>query len=151
MQPLSRRAKLLLPLSFEIRKQPSAAKDKPPARMSRPALRLPSAKARWSVRQGQHSIRQMFSYIFKDEHHYENAFVAKLVPLPTGPGQTLALQGVWEGDGLLTAEYLYAGAMDDYLRHRSRAPGINLVMALFCGGLAVVLAAIGVVLRFVSG
>lgn len=34
------------------------------------------------------SIRHMFSYIFKDKHHYENAFVAKLIPLPIGPGQT---------------------------------------------------------------
>lgn len=33
------------------------------------------------------SIRQMFSYIFKDQHHYDNAFVAKLIPLPIGPGQ----------------------------------------------------------------
>lgn len=37
------------------------------------------------------SIRQMFSYIFKDQHHYDNAFVAKLIPLPIGPGQRLAL------------------------------------------------------------
>ncbi|MFK7788765.1 MAG: MBL fold metallo-hydrolase [Phycisphaeraceae bacterium] len=32
-------------------------------------------------------IKQMFSYIFKDKHHYDNAFVAKLIPLPIGPGQ----------------------------------------------------------------
>jgi len=35
------------------------------------------------------SIRQMFHYIFKHEHHYENAFVAKLLPLPIGPGQVV--------------------------------------------------------------
>jgi phosphoribosyl 1,2-cyclic phosphate phosphodiesterase len=42
------------------------------------------------------SIRQMFHYIFKDEHHYENAFVAKLIPLPIGPGQVVELgQAKW--------------------------------------------------------
>lgn len=35
------------------------------------------------------AIRRMFSYIFKDEHHYENAYVAKLIPMPIGPGQEL--------------------------------------------------------------
>ncbi|MEO0475023.1 MAG: MBL fold metallo-hydrolase [Planctomycetota bacterium] len=35
------------------------------------------------------SVRRMFNYIFKDEHHYENAFVAKLIPLPIGPGQVI--------------------------------------------------------------
>jgi len=37
------------------------------------------------------AIRQMFSYIFKDDHHYDNAFVPRLVPLPTGPGHPLEL------------------------------------------------------------
>ncbi|MGB0767046.1 MAG: MBL fold metallo-hydrolase [Phycisphaeraceae bacterium] len=37
------------------------------------------------------SIRRMFGYIFRDEHHYENAFVAKLLPMPVGPGQVLSL------------------------------------------------------------
>jgi len=42
------------------------------------------------------SIRQMFHYIFKTEHHYDNAFVAKLIPLPIGPGQTVELgQAIW--------------------------------------------------------
>lgn len=39
------------------------------------------------------AIRQMFSYIFKDKHHYDNAFVAKLVPLPIGPEHVLELSG----------------------------------------------------------
>eukprot|EP00752_Nemacystus_decipiens_P016597 g14837.t1 len=39
------------------------------------------------------SIRQMFGYIFKDKHHYDNAFVAKLIPLPTGPGQVHTFSG----------------------------------------------------------
>lgn len=39
------------------------------------------------------SIRKMFSYIFKDQHHYDNAFVAKLVPLPIGPEHELELSG----------------------------------------------------------
>ena len=37
------------------------------------------------------SIRRMFAYIFKHEHHYENAFVAKLIPLPIGPGQVIEI------------------------------------------------------------
>lgn len=37
------------------------------------------------------AIRQMFSYIFKDKHHYDNAFVAKLIPLPIGPGQVTTI------------------------------------------------------------
>lgn len=39
------------------------------------------------------SIKQMFSYIFKDKHHYDNAFVAKLIPLPTEPGQQHTFSG----------------------------------------------------------
>lgn len=42
------------------------------------------------------SVKQMFHYIFKDEHHYENAFVAKLLPLPIGPGQVVDIgQAKW--------------------------------------------------------
>lgn len=42
------------------------------------------------------AIRQMFSYIFKDKHHYDNAYVAKLIPLPIGPGQVIEIgQASW--------------------------------------------------------
>jgi len=42
------------------------------------------------------AIRQMFSYIFTDKHHYDNAFVAKLIPLPIGPGQVVEIgQAKW--------------------------------------------------------
>ncbi len=42
------------------------------------------------------AIRQMFSYIFKDIHHYDNAYVAKLIPLPIGPGQVIDIgQAKW--------------------------------------------------------
>lgn len=42
------------------------------------------------------AIQQMFSYIFKDKHHYANAFVAKLLPMPTGPGLAIELgEAIW--------------------------------------------------------
>ncbi|MEM6504081.1 MAG: MBL fold metallo-hydrolase [Planctomycetota bacterium] len=37
------------------------------------------------------SVRKMFNYIFKDEHHYENAYIAKLIPLPIKPGQAVEI------------------------------------------------------------
>lgn len=61
------------------------------------------------------SIRQMFHYIFKDEHHYENAFVAKLIPLPIGPGQVVEIgQATWTPLRLMHGRLPILGYRIDY-------------------------------------
>ncbi|MCB0132801.1 MAG: hypothetical protein KDD78_18185 [Caldilineaceae bacterium] len=66
------------------------------------------------------------------------------------PGQTLTVRGTWEGRDLLTAETLYAGALDDYLSYVARSPGVQLLMGLGCGGIALMLLLLGGILRFVG-
>ena len=61
------------------------------------------------------AVRQMFSYIFKDKHHYENAFVAKLIPLPIAPDQTIELgQAVWTPVRLMHGRLPILGYRVDY-------------------------------------
>jgi hypothetical protein len=66
------------------------------------------------------------------------------------PGQAVILRGSWEGDSLMTAEALYAGTIDDYLRYLSRQPEYAVLAGMVCGGIALIFLMIGGVLRFVG-
>ncbi len=66
------------------------------------------------------------------------------------PLQTLTVHGTWEGDGVVTAEALYAGSAAAYVDYRQSQPGTALVTGGFCGGVALLLLAVGVVLRFLG-
>ncbi len=64
------------------------------------------------------------------------------------PGQTLAVEGVWEG-GSLTASEFFAGSIDDYVRDVQVTQPLQMAgMALCCGGFGVVLAIAGLASRF---
>ncbi|MEM7029625.1 MAG: hypothetical protein AAF629_08670 [Chloroflexota bacterium] len=64
------------------------------------------------------------------------------------PGQTVTVEGSWEGDNRMIAQTLYAGTPDDYLNYlRFRQPGMMLMMAFFCGGVGLVLIIFSVGLR----
>ncbi|MCX6046297.1 MAG: hypothetical protein NT075_14390, partial [Chloroflexi bacterium] len=65
-------------------------------------------------------------------------------------GQVLTLQGAWEGNHLLTATTLYAGAPADYLADLRQMQGIGLAFGFVCGGVGLFLVAVGVLLRFVG-
>ncbi len=66
------------------------------------------------------------------------------------PGQAVIVRGSWEGDGRMTARALYAGTVDDYLRHLSRQPGFAMLAGMVCGGIALIFLMIGGILRFVG-
>jgi hypothetical protein len=66
------------------------------------------------------------------------------------PRQTLAIEGTWEGDGLLTADALYAGTPEAYLDALGNQPGQFVLLAFFCGVVGVLLLGVGAVLRLVG-
>jgi len=66
------------------------------------------------------------------------------------PGQTLAVEGAWEGNGLLTARSCYAGTPDEYAASLARQPWLMLLMGLICGGLGISLLGIGFALRLLG-
>ena len=63
------------------------------------------------------------------------------------PGQTLTIEGTWEGDGLFTSRAVYAGGLDEYARYRASQPGTSLLQGLICGGIGVLLLGIAAILR----
>lgn len=66
------------------------------------------------------------------------------------PGQTLAVEGIWEGNGLLTARSCYAGTPDEYAASLARQPWLMLLMGLICGGLGISLLGIGFAMRLLG-
>jgi len=64
------------------------------------------------------------------------------------PGQTLTIEGTWEGDDLMTARALYAGSSDAYVSYLREQPGMSFVGSAFCGGVGIVLLCVALVLRF---
>ena len=66
------------------------------------------------------------------------------------PGQALAVEGTWEGNGRLTARALYAGTPNDYLTYLATRPGTMLLLGTACSGLGLGLLALGVVLRLLG-
>jgi hypothetical protein len=66
------------------------------------------------------------------------------------PGQTLTVEGTWEGNDLLTAHAFYAGTPDDYRNFLAHQPGAVLLMGMVCGGLGLGLLGIGSVLRLLG-
>ncbi len=66
------------------------------------------------------------------------------------PGQTLTIEGTWEGNDLLTARTLYAGTPDDYQGYLASQPGTVLLMGTVCGGLGMGLLVIWGVLRLLG-
>lgn len=63
------------------------------------------------------------------------------------PGQTLAVEGTWEGNQTIIARTCYAGSPDDYVAYVAAQPGQMALSGLFCGVMAVLLMGAGVVLR----
>ncbi len=56
------------------------------------------------------------------------------------PGQTLTLEGSWEGNNRFIAQNLYAGTPDAYVNFRSVSQPIStLMMGLFCGVIGIIL------------
>lgn len=66
------------------------------------------------------------------------------------PGQTLAIEGTWEGERLLTADTFYAGTPEAYLDSLGSQPGQLLLMAVFCGVVGMLLFGVGAVLRLLG-
>ena len=66
------------------------------------------------------------------------------------PGQSVILRGSWEGDSLMTADALYAGTIDHFLRYLSRQPGYAVLAGMLCGSIALIFLILGGVLRFVG-
>jgi hypothetical protein len=66
------------------------------------------------------------------------------------PGQTLAVEGTWEGNGLLTARSCYAGMPDEYAASLARQPWLMLLMGVICGGLGISLLGVGFGLRLLG-
>ena len=67
------------------------------------------------------------------------------------PGQTLTIEGTWEGENHLTGREFFAGSTDDYLYYlRFTQPGGILLMGLFCGSVGIILLIIGGGLRILG-
>ncbi len=66
------------------------------------------------------------------------------------PGQTLTVEGTWEGNGLLTARSCYAGTPDDYKASLARQPWLMLLTGIICGGLGITLLGVGFALRLLG-
>jgi hypothetical protein len=67
------------------------------------------------------------------------------------PGQTLTVEGTWEGNDRLTARVFYAGTPDDYLNFLTYTqPGGALMMGAFCSVLGIFLLLAGGVLRLLG-
>lgn len=65
-------------------------------------------------------------------------------------GQTLTVEGDWQGDDLLIAETIFAGNPGAYVEAVSKQPGQFLLYGLICGGISAFLLVIGSVLRFIG-
>ncbi len=76
----------------------------------------------------------------KDELRY-TGFVA---------GQSLTLEGDWQGRDLLIAKTLFAGNPDAYVEAISKMPGQFFLYGLICGSISSFLLIIGGVLRFLG-
>jgi hypothetical protein len=63
------------------------------------------------------------------------------------PGQTLAIEGNWEGNNLLTARTLYAGSPEDYQNYQANQPWFMLLAGIICGGVGIGLLIAGVFLK----
>lgn len=67
------------------------------------------------------------------------------------PGQTVTVDGIWSGNGLLTAKTIATSAPDAYVQQATFLPANLLVGGLVCGALALLMLVLGAVLRFVGG
>ncbi|MCA9979578.1 MAG: hypothetical protein KDD89_02050, partial [Anaerolineales bacterium] len=67
-----------------------------------------------------------------------------------GRGQTIALEGRWEGNDRLTAATLHAGTAEDFVSGVQSAPGMLFVYSLLCGGLSLAILVVGGILRFLG-
>lgn len=64
------------------------------------------------------------------------------------PGQTLTIEGAWQGDQRLIAQTFYAGTADDYLNFLTYTqPGMALLMGTFCSGVGGLLLAVAGIMR----
>lgn len=66
------------------------------------------------------------------------------------PGQTLAVDGTWEGNGLFTAQALYAGRIQDYVAYVESVPGNSFLIGLVCVGTALGLFLLGLIMRILG-
>lgn len=64
------------------------------------------------------------------------------------PGQTLTVEGVWEGNGRVSAQTLFHGSADAFAENTASAPGNLLIFGLVCLCLSLGLAAAGGAMRF---
>ena len=64
------------------------------------------------------------------------------------PGQTVALEGAWEGNDLFTAKTVYAGTVDDFVTSVGRSPFAILGFSLVCLLLSFVFIGVGGAARF---
>ncbi|RMF33894.1 MAG: hypothetical protein D6759_06435 [Chloroflexi bacterium] len=62
------------------------------------------------------------------------------------PGQSLTLEGTWEGEGRFTARTLYPGSPQDYVSYLSRLPIQTFIGGFICWGMSVVFLAVGLFL-----
>ncbi len=63
------------------------------------------------------------------------------------PRQTLAIDGAWEGNNVLTARAFYAGRVQDYQAFMNNQPGQTFFSGLICGGIGILMLLLGIVLR----
>ncbi|MGB0389605.1 MAG: hypothetical protein ACPGWR_32695, partial [Ardenticatenaceae bacterium] len=66
------------------------------------------------------------------------------------PGQTLTVEGRWEGNGLFTADASYAGRPDDYVEYLRTQIGASFLMGIMCGGIGLVLLLVGGFMRMIG-
>jgi hypothetical protein len=66
------------------------------------------------------------------------------------PGQALAVDGAWQGNGLFVANVLYPGTIDEYVDEASRAPGRLIGGSIVCASLCGLALVAGVVLRILG-
>lgn len=67
-----------------------------------------------------------------------------------GRGQTITIEGRWEGNDRLTADTLYAGTAEDFVSGVQSAPFSFAIYSLICGVISLFLIVIGGVLRFLG-
>ncbi len=66
------------------------------------------------------------------------------------PGQALTVEGVWEGDHLITVQALYAGSPDAYIEYLQGQPAQLAVGGMICGGISLVLLFAAAILRLLG-
>ena len=64
------------------------------------------------------------------------------------PGQTVALEGAWEGNDLFTAKTVYAGTVDDFVTSVGRSPFAILGFSLVCLMISFAFIGVGGAARF---